>query len=55
MDNGSGTPESGRELTGMGLRIMAHRSELIGGLFAIAPGPLSGTRVTCTVALAPVV
>lgn len=54
-DNGSGSPASGRSLPGMGLRIMAHRSELIGGLFAVAPGPGSGTRVTCTVALAPVV
>jgi signal transduction histidine kinase len=39
----------------MGLRIMAHRSELIGGLFTIEPGPGSGTRVTCTVAFEPVI
>jgi signal transduction histidine kinase len=52
-DNGSGPPQSDGSLTGMGLRIMAHRSELIGGQFSIRPGPGSGTRVTCAVSVAP--
>jgi signal transduction histidine kinase len=51
-DNGSGPPAPDEKLSGMGLRVMAHRSELIGGWFAIAPGPGSGARVTCTIALA---
>lgn len=50
-DNGSGPPVPDATLQGMGLRIMAHRSELIGGRFAINPGPGSGTCVTCAIAL----
>jgi signal transduction histidine kinase len=48
-DNGSGPPAPGAKLTGMGLRIMAHRSELIGGSFSIGPGPESGAKVTCVI------
>lgn len=48
-DNGSGPPSPGEKLTGMGLRIMAHRSELIGGSFAIGAAPGSGARVTCVI------
>jgi signal transduction histidine kinase len=51
-DNGSGLPAPDEKLTGMGLRIMAHRSELIGGRLAIGPAPGSGARVTCTLSLA---
>jgi signal transduction histidine kinase len=50
-DDGSGPPPPDAKLNGMGLRIMAHRSELIGGRFAIAPCPGSGARVTCTISL----
>lgn len=50
-DNGAGPPAPDANLQGMGLRIMAHRSELIGGRFAINPGPGSGTCVTCAIAL----
>jgi signal transduction histidine kinase len=50
-DNGSGLPAPDANLQGMGLRIMAHRSELIGGRFAIAAGRESGARVTCTISL----
>jgi len=53
-DNGFGLPDPDQKLTGMGLRIMAHRSELIGGEFQIGPGPNSGARVSCTLSLAPV-
>ncbi len=53
-DNGSGPPAPEAKLTGMGLRIMAHRSELIGGSFSISPGLESGARVTCVIpSLAP--
>jgi len=34
---------------GLGLRIMAFRAEMIGGTLDIAPGPASGTEITCTV------
>lgn len=54
-DNGSGPPQLDEKLTGMGLRIMAHRSELIGGDFEIGPGPVSGACVKCTLSLAPAV
>lgn len=49
-DDGSGPPAPEANLQGMGLRIMAHRSELIGGRFAIMPGPGTGTRVSCAIA-----
>jgi len=51
VDDGSGPPDPGEKLSGMGLRIMAHRSELIGGRFAIAPGDGAGAVVTCAIAL----
>jgi len=51
-DNGSGPPQPDEKLTGMGMRIMAHRSELIGGDFEIGPAPGSGARVRCTLSLA---
>jgi len=50
-DDGSGPPSPEANLQGMGLRIMAHRSELIGGRFAITPGPGTGTRVSCALSL----
>jgi signal transduction histidine kinase len=52
-DNGRGLPAAGAPSTGMGLRIMAHRAEIIGGEFSLEPGgPASGTRVRCRVPLA---
>ena len=35
--------------SGLGLRIMTFRAEIIGGTLDIAPGPDGGTEVTCTV------
>lgn len=52
-DDGSGPPKAEAVLNGMGIRIMTHRSELIGGSFSLEPGPGTGTRAACTVALAP--
>jgi PAS domain S-box-containing protein len=46
-DNGRGLPEVPRTTTGMGLRIMRYRAELIGATLAIKPNQPSGTRVVC--------
>ncbi len=46
-DDGIGLPEKGPTGSGLGLRIMAHRAEVIGGTFTIEPAPTGGTMVTC--------
>jgi signal transduction histidine kinase len=46
-DNGIGLPENARSGQGMGLRIMAYRSNMIGATFNIERLPGSGTCVTC--------
>jgi signal transduction histidine kinase len=46
-DDGAGLPEPLPKNRGMGLRIMAHRSAMIGGSFNARPEPAGGTRVTC--------
>src|ERR1039458_547715 len=51
-DDGVGVPETARKTNGLGIRIMAHRAAMIGGSFAIEPGPTGGTIVTCSVAKA---
>lgn len=48
-DDGCGIPEPGRRGAGIGLRIMAHRATVIGGVLAIEPIEGGGTRVTCRV------
>ena len=48
-DDGVGVPEAARKTNGLGIRIMAHRAAMIGGSFAIEPGPTGGTIVTCSV------
>lgn len=47
-DDGAGLPAIDAGSKGMGLRIMAHRSELIGGRFSLAPACGSGVLVTCS-------
>jgi signal transduction histidine kinase len=48
-DDGVGLPDNARNGSGMGLRIMAYRSETIGATFHIERlSSMSGTRVTCT-------
>jgi signal transduction histidine kinase len=47
-DDGIGVPESAEKSGGLGIQIMAHRAAMIGGLFAIEPGPTGGTIVTCS-------
>jgi signal transduction histidine kinase len=50
-DNGSGLPSLDPQQPGMGLRIMVHRAELIGGELSIKPAPGRGTCVRCQVPL----
>ena len=47
-DNGIGTDSSYREESGLGLRMMRYRAQLIGADIYIGPGKLGGTRVRCT-------
>jgi signal transduction histidine kinase len=47
-DDGIGLAETGPAGSGLGIRIMAHRASVIGGTFAIEPGPTGGTIVTCS-------
>jgi PAS domain S-box-containing protein len=46
-DDGVGMRE-GNETTGMGLRIMRHRANMIGAGFEIMPNPAGGTIVECS-------
>ena len=46
-DDGTGLPEPLPIKRGMGLRIMAHRSGMIGGRFNARPDETGGTLVTC--------
>ncbi|HVU32881.1 MAG TPA: ATP-binding protein [Opitutaceae bacterium] len=48
-DSGKGLPAAGMRGDGLGLRIMAHRAQIIGGQFTIAAAPEGGTVVTCRV------
>jgi signal transduction histidine kinase len=51
IDDGTGLPENARDSNGLGLRIMAYRSSLIGAALSIERQSSSGgTRVTCTLA-----
>jgi signal transduction histidine kinase len=52
-DDGIGLPDDASKGEGLGIRIMAHRAAMIGGSFAIEPGPTGGTIVTCSIAQAP--
>lgn len=50
-DDGCGLPPRAVLNTGMGLRIMAHRSELIGAEFSVTPAPGGGTLMRCLMRL----
>jgi len=50
VDNGSGLMKN-QKSTGMGLEIMAHRAQAIGGSLEVRPGSFRGTVVTCTLPL----
>lgn len=49
-DDGVGLDAAARDTAGMGLRTMAHRADLIGGVLSIERAEPKGTRVVCTVA-----
>jgi signal transduction histidine kinase len=46
-DDGAGMPESAKAGHGIGLRVMHHRAQIIGGTLEIGPSPAGGTRITC--------
>lgn len=48
-DNGTGIPPDVSNSSGMGLRIMRYRSDVIGGSFNIGRGASGGTTVTCSI------
>jgi signal transduction histidine kinase len=48
-DDGVGVPDTPQKSDGLGIQIMAHRAAMLGGSFAIEPGPTGGTIVTCSV------
>ena len=52
-DDGSGLPEVLPKNRGMGLRIMAHRSAMIGGIFNARRDASGGTLVTCELRIKP--
>jgi signal transduction histidine kinase len=47
-DDGIGVPEDAGRTGGLGIQIMAHRAAMIGGSFALEPGPAGGTIMTCS-------
>jgi hypothetical protein len=48
-DNGSGLPEMSPTRKGMGLQIMAARSQFIGGQFSLSQKVSGGTNLVCLV------
>ena len=48
-DDGDGIHDVARRGSGMGLRIMAHRSAVMGGAFEVRREPPRGTLVTCEI------
>ncbi len=52
-DTGIGLQAAPTSRPGMGLRIMRHRAELIGGRLTIRSAPNEGTEVVCVIPLAP--
>jgi len=51
-DNGAGFDGKAQGSRGMGLRIMKHRVDTMGGTFAIQPGARAGATLVCSVPLA---
>jgi signal transduction histidine kinase len=49
-DNGRGGARTQANDTGMGLRVMKYRADLIGASLEVDSAPRRGTRVTCIVA-----
>jgi len=53
-DDGGGLPEPLPKNRGMGLRIMAHRSAMIGGVFKVRRAESGGTEITCELNTEPI-
>jgi PAS domain S-box-containing protein len=47
-DNGCGFSGGRRDDTGMGMRVMKYRAEMIGATLEIGPAPRRGLRITCS-------
>ncbi len=52
-DNGIGLSKARPEVSGMGLRTMSYRANLVGGKLVATEGPNGGAVLTCTLPLAP--
>lgn len=52
-DDGVGIRPEGREVSGLGLRIMRYRAHVIGATLDVKPGDGGGTLVTCTLGREP--
>lgn len=52
-DDGEGLSETASQREGIGLRVMRHRAESLGGSFSIGPAPAGGTRVAVHLDLRP--
>jgi signal transduction histidine kinase len=52
-DDGDGLPETLAAGGGIGLRVMRHRAQLIGGAFEIGSSPAGGTRIACYIPSSP--
>jgi two-component system, NarL family, sensor histidine kinase NreB len=50
-DNGRGGAHASPNGTGMGLRVMKYRADLIGASLEVESPPRKGTRISCTVAM----
>ena len=50
-DDGSGLPPAPERGEGLGLRIMAHRAQMIGATFTVERRPAGGTLVQCLLPL----
>jgi signal transduction histidine kinase len=50
IDNGRGGARTAPNGTGMGLRVMKYRADLIGASLEVESVPRKGTRVLCTMA-----
>lgn len=53
-DNGSGMKSRAKAGRGMGLRIMAHRADMIGGQLSVTSSSQNGTTVRCAFSFSPV-
>ena len=50
-DDGEGFPDTAADSSGIGMRVMRHRAQLIGGEFTITAAPAGGTRISCRIPL----